>query len=146
MGSIPSFPFLSNIGFPLGMHPTMGVIPPTMGIIPPPRFVLPPGLSYGFPSGLPSYPMVGFPCIPPSASTRPIRPIGRFMPIANPVTLVSVGKKKAKVLRAPKKKSTAFKVKSPEQIALKCARTACREQVEKWREESVPQICNIVTE
>jgi hypothetical protein len=46
--------------------------------------------------------------------------------------------KKAKVAGRPKR--TAFKIASPESVVLKCARSACKLELQKWRLEVVPTI------
>lgn len=118
-------PFPSPLGqAPIGLS-LMGFTPIRMGLppismrlvpnLPSTSMVIPfnpPTLGLPVPNSLPSIvpPMPGF-LFPPSLA-------GPFL-----------ASRRSKPLRQAKRRTNVFKVKSPEQIILKSARTACKEEV-----------------
>jgi hypothetical protein len=133
---------LPPIGFPpmipIGMIPTgipVGIpmlgatnlppIPPYPGKVP-----SVPGMMNAVPLMGPPVPPIGsIPMFQPPGMAMPSRPPGMpIMPVFGGLGIApSMGKKKNQ--KPPKKASTAFKVRSPEQILLKSQRDACRTKV-----------------
>lgn len=152
----PSFGMSLPMGIPIGLPPMIGM-PGPFGM-PPPMIGsglpmgLPPMIGSGMPMGMPGLP-IGLPsmAIPrfPMGSSMSLPPMGSLPPLSLP-GFSAMGPpmphNKKKNQKNPKNPSTAFKVKSPEQIMLKCARTACRDQLEKWREEIKPNIATSLNE
>lgn len=137
MGMIPS-------GIPMLGAANLPPIPPYLGIVAPsiPRMMN--GLA---PMGNPMVPPMGsIPMFhPPGMRLPPMAPALSIMPTFGGFGVVpSIANKKNQ--KQPKKASSAFKVRSPEQILLKSKRDACRAKVEEWRKESKPNLAEDLKE
>ena len=141
-------PMMPSFTIPMGgLMPLFGV-PMPMGAIRMPLPGVPPGMPmpgmpgmFGLPVGLPpmSMPPVGvppmIPMMPPSSVSLPFpssvissRPplSGARVPRDPPAPIPTMPARKIRAKKAVKVRSNAFKIQSPEQIALKCARQAAK--------------------
>jgi hypothetical protein len=146
MASIPQMP-PSTLGMIPSIPPMMHQVPPMVPPVFPPMASIPQLPGQGLPLMPPG---IGMPMMPPR---MPMMPLGMpMMPLGMPAIGVPpnfgvaplAGKKKKQ--KQPKNASTAFKVRSPEQILLKSKRDACRAKVEEWRKESKPNLAENVLE
>jgi hypothetical protein len=75
--------------------------------------------------------------VPEKTLPKPVRRRGKWYPsYSRGATTGTRGKTKT----ALKHRKWAFKISSPERIALKCARATCKQHLEKWRKEHPPTI------